>query len=491
MIEKLQDALSYISDRHIAEAAKSRKQRKYFTLGAIAAVLVIALTIGLLFPFSSSPQAEDPLVRNPASPSEASPSNQSPLSLYVLSEPAYPVLAQYPKDSDEDDHGSWWADQRKIHGQPLGYADSLDDYFSAITAQLLTNTNGSNVACSPVNIYIALAMLAETTDGTSRQQILDLLNADNIQALRTQVGHVWRGHYNNDGVTTSILANSLWLERGYNYNEDTVRLLAESYYASVFQGDLGSKEINQALQDWINDQTNGLLREQAKDLKLDPSSVLALVSTLHYQVQWTEKFQEAKNTENTFHGANGDSTETFMNQTLIYNPYYWGDRFGAIFLNLEDGGRMWLILPDEGTTPEQLLESGEATEFLRQDHNEYTNQKTLLINLSVPKFDISSDMELRDHLQSLGIADVFIPGTADFSPIIPTADSGYVGQIKHAARVAIDEKGATAAAFTVIDRCGAGMPPSDEMDLVLDRPFFFVIESQDGLPLFTGIVNQP
>lgn len=152
---------------------------------------------------------------------------------------------------------------------------------------------------------------------------------------------------------------------------------------------------------------------------------------------------------------------------------------------------MWLILPDEGTTPEQLLESGEATEFLRQDHNEYTNQKTLLINLSVPKFDISSDMELRDHLQSLGIADVFIPGTADFSPIIPTADSGYVGQIKHAARVAIDEKGATAAAFTVIDRCGAGMPPSDEMDFVLDRPFFFVIESQDGLPLFTGIVNQP
>ena len=41
----------------------------------------------------------------------------------------------------------------------------------------------------------------------------------------------------------------------------------------------------------------------------------------------------------------------------------------------------------------KLLESGEAMEFLRQDHNEYTNQKTLLINLSVPKFDISSDME--------------------------------------------------------------------------------------------------
>ena len=29
------------------------------------------------------------------------------------------------------------------------------------------------------------------------------------------------------------------------------------------------------------------------------------------------------------------------------------------------------------------------------------------------------------------------------------------------------------------------------MDFVLDRPFAFVIESQDGLPLFAGIVNEP
>ena len=86
---------------------------------------------------------------------------------------------------------------------------------------------------------------------------------------------------------------------------------------------------------------------------------------------------------------------------------------------------------------------------------------------------------------------MFLPGTADFSPIIPENDGGYVSQVKHATRVAINEEGVTAAAFTVILRAGAAMPPKDEMDFALDRPFLFIIESQDGLPLFAGVVNQP
>ena len=476
MKDKLAEALDHISDKHIAEAAGAKNRRRYQIPAAIAAILALVLVIGVLI---------QPLI--PSAPSNVTLSNQ-----FLVAEPQYPKMAPYPTDyTDDDGYLNWQADQKALHRQPEGYADSLDPYFTAITAQLLSNTQGSNAACSPVNIYLALAMLAETTDGDSRQQILDLLGADSIKDLRTQAGQVWKAHYNDDGLSTSILANSLWLEEGYLYNKETVRLLADKYYASVFQGDLGSEKMNQVLRDWINNQTGGLLREQTNELTLDPQTVLALVSTLHYQVQWLESFQEKANTEATFHGTAGDTTETFMNQTFIYNPYYWSDNFGAISLSLEDNSQMWLILPDEGVTPEELLSSGEAMAFLQQDAHEYENQKSLIIHLSLPKFDISSDLEISQQLKTLGITDVFLPGTADFTPIIPENDGGYVSQVKHAARVAIDEEGVTAAAFTVIVRCGAGMPPNDEMDFVLDRPFLFVIESASGLPLFAGVVNQP
>jgi serine protease inhibitor len=66
-----------------------------------------------------------------------------------------------------------------------------------------------------------------------------------------------------------------------------------------------------------------------------------------------------------------------------------------------------------------------------------------------------------------------------------------VNEAKHAARVMIDEEGCTAAAYTVMLAAGAARPPEEKVDFVLDRPFLFVINGQDGQPLFVGIVNQP
>ena len=34
-------------------------------------------------------------------------------------------------------------------------------------------------------------------------------------------------------------------------------------------------------------------------------------------------------------------------------------------------------------------------------------------------------------------------------------------------------------------------PPEEVVDFVLDRPFLFVLASDDGLPLFAGTVAQP
>ena len=109
----------------------------------------------------------------------------------------------------------------------------------------------------------------------------------------------------------------------------------------------------------------------------------------------------------------------------------------------------------------------------------------------MPKFDVSSKMELSDTLKQLGVTDVFLDDKADFSPIFPQEDGGSVGKISHATRVKIDEKGVTAAAFTAILYCGSAPPKEEEVTFVLDRPFIFYVESRDSLPLFTGIVNHP
>ena len=180
----------------------------------------------------------------------------------------------------------------------------------------------------------------------------------------------------------------------------------------------------------------------------------------------------------------------FMNQTFTQYTYYWGENFGAISLGLTGNNKMWLILPDKGHTVEEILESDD---YLRMtlEPGSWENQKVYKINLSLPKFDVVSQQDLIEGMKNLGVTDIFNSEISDFTPMTETPNL-YLGQINHAARVAIDEEGCIAAAFTVIATYGTGMPADlKEIDFTLDRPFLFVVSSRDNLPLFAGVVNEP
>lgn len=420
---------------------------------------------------------------------------------YQLAAAQYPQMAQYPDESkfikldgDFDSEGfsevfdAWQTDRRKQLDQSEGYTDALDGYLRALIPQLLTDGTGENKACSPINIYMALAMLAEITDGESRAQLLALLGSSNLDALRAEAAAVWNANYCDDGAVTSILASSLWLSDQINFKQETMDALAQYYYASSFRGEMGSAAFDRALQEWINQQTGGLLEEQASGLTMDKETILALATTIYFRAKWDGEFSEERTSPDTFHARSGDMTCDFMHQGGT-NTYYWSDRFSAVAKRLENSGAMWFLLPDEGVTPEELLADEATLDFLLSG-GESAESKYLIVNLSVPKFDIASDLDLTDSLKKMGIADVFDPAVSDFSPMTDDTEA-YLSQAKHAARVAIDEEGVTAAAYTVMMMGGAGAPPEEEVDFVLDRPFVFAITGVDGLPLFVGVVHQP
>lgn len=81
----------------------------------------------------------------------------------------------------------------------------MESFIKATAAELLSG-EGENIVYSPLNVYIALAMLAETTDGDTRKQLLNLLDASDIEVLRKRANTLWNANYNDDGLTSSILA---------------------------------------------------------------------------------------------------------------------------------------------------------------------------------------------------------------------------------------------------------------------------------------------
>ena len=205
--------------------------------------------------------------------------------------------------------------------------------------------------------------------------------------------------------------------------------------------------------------------------------MIALVSAIYYRAPWSDSFYDGATTQDVFHAPDDDVTAEFMHSSE-YNTVYYGDGFSALGLSLQNSGRMWLLKPD-------------ALGFLLAN-GEWSQTQSATVNLSLPKFDVSSDLDLLDTLAQLGITDVMDGTKSDFTPLTTANDSLELTQAKHAARVKIDEDGCEAAAYTVLaPEATAMMGPEDEIDFTLDNPFVFAITGIDGLPLFVGLVNQP
>ena len=414
------------------------------------------------------------------------------------------AMANYPQDDQyydaktgewddaawERDYDAWRAAYDAKTADMADTTEGLDGRFAAIIAALLAGSGGENRVCSPLNVYLALAMLAEVTDGGSRTQILNALGADSMEALRTTAAALWNENSWDDGRVTSLLANSFWLRSGDSYSTDTLNRLATDHHAAAFSGEMGSEDYDKALQSWINENTGNLLTEQAGALKLNPETVLALVSTICFRANWTDKFGEDATSAETFRAPSGDVTCDFMHSSQNGTVYY-GDGFSAIGLGFQGSGSMWLLRPDDGKTPEDLLASEDALGFMTANGG-WSQTQFAKIALSLPKFDAASDLDLTGALTALGVTDVFDAATADFSPLKPDADDLALTQAKHAARVKIDEEGCEAAAFTFFGvEATAMLEEPQTVEFRLDRPFLFVITGLDGAPLFAGVVNQP
>ncbi len=405
-----------------------------------------------------------------------------------LAKAIYPEQSPYPSpdqytDEKYDEAYQKWIDQQKKKRDESKNLGSMDTYYeSALASLLLSGKEGDNIAVSPLNIYLALSLLAESTDGETREQILTVLGRSDIMDVRTQAKALWGANYYDDGCTTNILANSVWLDEGFSVKKEWLDELVNDYYASAYSGQTGSPEMNKALQTWLDEQTGGRLKDEAQGVELSPETLFALASTIYFKGSWDDEFNKNMTDDQVFHGTHGDQNIRMMHQTDI-DDYFYGENFSSIQKRMHDV-KMVFILPDEGISPEQLMKDQKALDYMIRGEAE---SKYLLVNASVPKFDVTSNLMLNNVLQGMGITDVFSQ-KADFSPV--SEEKAYLDSVQHAARVTVDEEGVVAAAFTVMMAEGAALPPDEEVDFVLDRPFIFLLKSRDGQILFAGIVNQ-
>ena len=361
-----------------------------------------------------------------------------------------------------------------------------------------------NLVFSPHSISLALAMAFAGARGETERQMTDTLRFELPQdrlhpAFNTLDLLLDPGTKDADSEAFRLnVANSVWGQQDFGFLPDYLDALAVNYGEEVrpvdFRRDPESARVG--INDWVADETEDRITNLIPPDVITELTRLVLANAIYFKAAWHSAFDERATRDRTFHLLDGTDREVPMMRQQSNLRYATSDGYQAVELPYEGGEvAMTILVPDSGRFGEfQDSLSGQSVPDI------VGNLDYELVNLTMPKFEMDSAFSLSDTLEAMGMPDAFDDEASNFSGM----DGRFcrargdicllISDVLHKAFVSADEEGTEAAAATavIIGITRAVPVEPDPIELVVDRPFLFVIRHlASGAILFVGRVLQP
>jgi serpin B len=359
-----------------------------------------------------------------------------------------------------------------------------------------------NLIVSPYSIATALTMTLAGARGTTAEEIRTTLHLqlleDRIHAARNEldlrITDVPEPGPEDEREPFAIrTANSIWGQPGYPFLDAFLELLAADYDAGLRLADFTAdpETARVTINEWVEEQTEGRIVDLIPAGALDPMTRLVLVNAIWFKANWDEPFDPDLTTNQPFTLLDGSIVDVPM-MLSPDQPLRVGEDDGYLAVSIPYAGdaSMLVIVPDSGTFGDVTTELG-AEELAALD----AAMASRPVRLTLPSFEIRSDLGLNDLLQSLGMEAAFVPppgdGSADFTGITELREL-YVSDVVHQAFIKVDEEGTEAAAATAVVMRATSAPLDEPLSITVDRPFLFLIRHDTtGEILFMGQVTNP
>jgi len=355
-----------------------------------------------------------------------------------------------------------------------------------IFKELILEDKDKNIFISPLSILLALAMTYNGAVGDTNLAMAEALGFKgfDLEELNSGFHDLMVSIRNADSDIELAIANSIWHKLGFKAKEDFVERNKKYFSSEVNEIDFAAPEAVDTINGWIEEATKGKIEKMLSEIP--PDVVMYLINAIYFKGNWTYPFDENLTSDDDFYLLDGSTKKVHMMTQEENFPYYRGDNFSGVRIPYgQEKMAMYIILPDEGTGVDSVIESLDAERWNEIKDSFYGKE----VSLTMPKYKMEYGIKsLNDALAELGMRIAFGPG-ADFSGISPDI---FISRVLHKAVIEVNEKGSEAAAATVVEMI-TSMPEVEEIiEFRVDRPFLFVIaDDRTGSILFMGKVVEP
>ena len=329
-----------------------------------------------------------------------------------------------------------------------------------IFKEINKNKIGRNIMISPLSIYHILSL---TANGSANQTMVEMLQV---------LGHINKMELNKENNSISgTIAKLKTIEMA---NAIFTKFKPEPQFLNLIK-DYKAKIDNLVSTDQVNNWCSNATHKKIPTIIDDINGVLMiLINAIYFKGDWEKSFDKKLTNKQPFLNFNKEEKITdFMHMTKNFD-YFENQNIQTIQINyLKDNLKALIILPKIDRDINSYIKN-----FSIDTYSELVKQmKNKKVILSMPKFEIKFEDELKNILISMGMKEAF--AQADFSVMRKQKDI-LISKVIHKTFIKVDEKGTVAAAATAVfmkERCARPREPTPEM--IINHPFLFIIRSVD------------
>lgn len=284
-------------------------------------------------------------------------------------------------------------------------------------------------------------------------------------------------------------SNHIFVDNGFSIQPDFTLTISNVFKSTPVSVKFSQRrEAVSTINKVASDATNGKISKIFNEESISPDTVVVLMSAIYFKGDWKNQFNEFATTYTNFYLGNGRVTRVQMMANEA--PYSMTDvpalNARAIKIPYKDQRlSMVVILPNQ-INGLYLVERY----FNNFDLSSLNFGPEFRVKLSLPKFKLSTDLDLKENLQRLGVHMIF--GNGDFSRMTTSNLDIAVSSVIQKAIVEVNEKGAEAAAVAAVEFENRSLFVYSPPSFVVDHPFLFYLQDDlTGLTLFVGRVTNP
>ncbi|XP_040289019.1 LOW QUALITY PROTEIN: serpin B5 [Bufo bufo] len=279
-----------------------------------------------------------------------------------------------------------------------------------------------NFIFSPLCISSTLALAFKGANGNTAAEIEKVLHVENVndcdfrfQTLNSDISRI------SAASSLKMVKRVMWTVASTALSKN-INLTKKPYASELEIIDIKSRaeEARKQINNSVKDLTDGNMENVLAEGLLNENTNMILLGASYYKGKWLYKFNESETKECDFYVTKTETKPVQMMQLEARLGVRRINEENLVVLDIPFASKlmsMLIMMPNSIEDDSTGLEKLEK-ELTSDNYINWTNPSMMAnskVKLSLPKFKITSSLNLKEKLKSMGMNDAFNEEVADFS----------------------------------------------------------------------------